>query len=247
MSSALHQQGLNAVVAGGGGIGTAIAERLLANYPVERLYVLQRSGRCRLDDPRFTSLEIDAEDPASITKAAEAIAADCSELHLVCNAVGMLHDQQFKPEKRLKDVSPQALYKLSAVNAWFLPQLAAALAPLLRHGKSSLLASVSARVGSIADNDMGGWYSYRSSKAAHNMLLRTLAREWRVSHKHCTVVALHPGTVATDLSEPYTPANYNKRVLEPPESAAAMLDVLESLGVGDSGKFFAWDGAEIPW
>ena len=94
---------------------------------------------------------------------------------------------------------------------------------------------------------MGGWYSYRASKAAHNMLLKTLAREWRVSHKHCAVVALHPGTVETDLSVPYTPANYQKRVLSPEESAAAMLAVLESLDASRSGSFHAWDGAEIPW
>ena len=247
MNGALQQDALNVVVAGGGGIGAAVAEHLLANYPVARLYMLQRSGRCKLDDARFASLTADAEDPATLTAAAGQIAAECDELHLVFNAVGMLHDDQFKPEKRLKDVSPEALQKLSAVNAWFLPQLAMALAPLLRHSKPSLLASMSARVGSIADNDMGGWYSYRASKAAHNMLLRTLSREWRVSHKHCAVVALHPGTVQTGLSEPYTPANYGKRVLQPAESAAAMVDILAGLKSADSGKFFAWDGAEIPW
>lgn len=247
MSKALQGQELNVVVAGGGGIGAAVAERLLNEYAVAKLFLLQRSERCQLDDDRVRHLHVNAEDPATLAVAAEQIAAECSELHLVFNALGMLHDEQFKPEKRLKDVTPEALHKLSAINAWFLPQLAAALAPLLRHRTPSLLASVSARVGSITDNDMGGWYSYRASKAAHNMLLRTLAREWRVSHKHCAVVALHPGTVSTDLSEPYTPPNYNKRVLEPGESAAAMLGVLEGLGATDSGRFFAWDGAEIPW
>ena len=159
----------------------------------------------------------------------------------------MLHGEGFAPEKRLKDVTPEALMHLSTVNAFFLPQLAAAVAPLLRHSDSSILASVSARVGSIADNNIGGWYSYRASKAAHNMLLKTLAREWRVSHKHCTVVALHPGTVQTGLSEPYTPANYKKRVLAPAESAEAMLSVLESLTVEQTGSFYAWDGKPIPW
>ena len=247
MTGALQQPALNVVVAGGGGIGAAVAQRLLAHYPVARLYMLQRSGRCQIDDARFVSLPVEAEDAASLAMAAGHIAGECSELHLVFNAVGMLHDAQFRPEKRLKDVSPAALNRLAAVNAWFLPQLALALAPLLRHSQRSLLASVSARVGSITDKDMGGWYSYRASKAAHNMLLRTLAREWRVSHKHCTVAALHPGTVKTGLSEPYTPANYGKRVLTPAESAEALLNVLDGLQATDSGKFFAWDGAEIPW
>lgn len=247
MSNALANPGLNVVVAGSGGIGAAVAERLLAGYPVQKLFLLQRSERCLPQDDRVVPLPVDAEDPDSIAAAGAAVAAQCKALHLVFNAVGMLHDDNFKPEKRLKDVTPEALAKLAAINAWFLPQLAATLAPLLRHPEPSILASVSARVGSITDNGMGGWYSYRASKAAHNMLLRTLAREWRVSHKHCTVVALHPGTVATALSRPYTPANYNKRVLDPAESAAAMLQVLETLTPAQSGGFYAWDGEEIPW
>ena len=247
MTSALANKELEIVVAGGGGIGAAVAERLLENYSVRRLFLLQRSERHSVDDDRVVPVHVDAEDPETIAAAGAAVAAQCERLHLVFNAVGMLHDAGFKPEKRLKDVSPEALAKLAAVNAYFLPQLAAALAPVLRHTEPSILASVSARVGSITDNGMGGWYSYRASKAAHNMLLRTLAREWRVSHKHCTVVALHPGTVATDLSKPYTPANYSKRVLSPAESAAAMLEVLETLGPEQSGSFYAWDGEEIPW
>ncbi len=247
VSGALQQAALNVVVAGGGGIGEAVTRRLLREYPVKRLFMLQRSGRCQIDDPRFTSLPVDAANPASLSAAAAEISAECGELHLVFNAVGMLHDERFKPEKRLKDVTPDALNRLATVNAWFLPQLALAMAPLLRHGQPSLLASISARVGSITDNDMGGWYSYRASKAAHNMLLRTLAREWRVSHKLCAVVALHPGTVKTGLSEPYTPTNYGKRVLTPDESAEAMLHVLAGLRAGNSGSFYAWDGAEIPW
>ncbi len=247
MSTALAQTGINAVVAGSGGIGAAVAELLLAHYPVEKLFLLQRSDRYEGDDPRVITLPVDAADADSIRAAAEAIAGRCDRLHLLFNAVGMLHGEGFRPEKRLKDVTLEALTHLAMVNAFFLPQLAAALAPLLRHPEPSVLASVSARVGSIADNEMGGWYSYRASKAAHNMLLKTLAREWRVSHKHCAVVALHPGTVETDLSIPYTPANYPKRVLSPAESAEAMLTVLESVDAGKSGCFYAWDGAEIPW
>jgi NAD(P)-dependent dehydrogenase (short-subunit alcohol dehydrogenase family) len=245
--NALEQPAINAVVAGGGGIGAAVVSRVLEHYPVERLFVLQRGDGDIAADPRCTVIPVDATRPDSIAEAGRTVADACGALHLVFNAVGMLHGEGFKPEKRLKDVSPEALAQLAMVNAFFLPQLAHALAPLLRHGDPSILASVSARVGSITDNSMGGWYSYRASKAAHNMLLKTLAREWRVSHKHCTVVALHPGTVQTALSEPYTPANYKKRVLTPAESAGAMLSVLETLAPDQSGCFYAWDGAPIPW
>ncbi|MEM0953907.1 MAG: SDR family NAD(P)-dependent oxidoreductase [Pseudomonadota bacterium] len=246
MNNALGQSPLNAVVVGSGGIGTAVAARLLSEYPINQLFVLQRTART-FDDDRVTSLALDATEPASIAAATAAVCDHAIPLHLVFNAVGMLHGDGFRPEKRLKDVSAEAMMHLAAVNAFLLPQLAAGLAPALRHSEPSVLASVSARVGSIADNDMGGWYSYRASKAAHNMLLKTLSREWRVSHKHCAVVALHPGTVATELSKPYTPPNYNKRVLTPAESAEAMLNVVARLDVTHSGRFYAWDGAEIPW
>ena len=245
--NALQQPAINVVVAGGGGIGAAVAERLLEHYPVERLFLLQRSERRAPADSRCTTIPVDATRPETITEAGRIVGDACDALHLVFNAVGILHGDGFTPEKRLKDVSPEALMRLATVNAFFLPQLAGAFSPLLRHGDPSILASVSARVGSITDNGMGGWYSYRASKAAHNMLLKTLSREWRVSHKHCAVVALHPGTVKTALSEPYTPANYKKRVLTPAESAEAMLSVLETMSPEQSGSFYAWDGEPIPW
>ena len=247
MSNALQQDGINVVVAGSGGIGKAVIDRLLGHYDVNRLFVLQRSERFTGDDERVTTVPVDATNPESIRRATDAVAEACDQLHLVFNAVGMLHGDGFEPEKRLKDVTLEALTHLSAVNAFFLPQLGAGLAPLLRHSAPSVLASISARVGSIADNQMGGWYSYRASKAAHNMLLKTLSREWRVSHKHCAVIALHPGTVETELSVPYTPSNYPNRVLSPAESAEAMLKVLEGLEAADTGSFYAWDGEKIPW
>lgn len=245
--NALDQPAINAVVAGGGGIGAAVTARLLEHYPIERLFLLQRSARYTPEDQRCTVIPVDATQPDSIAEAGRILGEECEALHLVFNAVGMLHGEGFRPEKRLKDVTTEALAHLAMVNAFFLPRLADALSPLLRHGDPSILASVSARVGSITDNGMGGWYSYRASKAAHNMLLKTLSREWRVSHKACAVVALHPGTVKTALSEPYTPANYKKTVLTPAESAEAMLSVLETLSPEQSGSFYAWDGEPIPW
>ena len=110
-----------------------------------------------------------------------------------------------------------------------------------------MLASLSARVGSIEDNQMGGWYSYRASKAAHNMLLKTLAREWRVSHKNVAVVALHPGTVQSRLSEPFVTARYRNRVLAGEESAEALLAVIGGLNAKDTGSFLDWQGKAIPW
>jgi len=245
--NALQLGNINVVIAGSGGIGAAMVQHLLASYPVEKLFWLHRSEPADCNDPRVIKLFCDATAPASIVAATEAISQGCEQLHVVINTVGMLHAQGITPEKRLRDVSLEAMLELATVNAFFLPQLAAGLAPLLRHPQASILASLSARVGSITDNGMGGWYSYRASKAAHNMLLKTLAREWRVSHKLCSVVALHPGTVDTALSQPYTPANYRKRVLTPPECAEALLGVLGGLTTEQSGSFFSWEGEELPW
>jgi NAD(P)-dependent dehydrogenase (short-subunit alcohol dehydrogenase family) len=237
---------LNVAIVGSGGIASALAQHLLSEYPLETLLMLQRSD-CKLHDPRVHRIAIDARDPQSVQDAGEKAAGLVSRLHLVINTVGVLHDDTVTPEKRLKDVTAQAMHHLMQVNAYLLPQLAQALAPLLRHSEPSVFASLSARVGSIADNDLGGWYSYRASKAAHNQLLRTLSREWRISHRSCCVVALHPGTVATALSNPFTPTNYTKTVLTPQECAQALVNVLAQLGPTDTGSFRAWDGAVIPW
>jgi NAD(P)-dependent dehydrogenase (short-subunit alcohol dehydrogenase family) len=134
-----------------------------------------------------------------------------------------------------------------AVNAGFLVLLANALSGQLKHSEPAVFASLSARVGSITDNGLGGWYSYRASKAAHNMLLKTLAREWGVSHKNVCLLALHPGTVATRLSEPFVTESYRKRVLTTAECSAALLQVIGGTTARQSGSFLSWEGEEIPW
>jgi NAD(P)-dependent dehydrogenase (short-subunit alcohol dehydrogenase family) len=163
------------------------------------------------------------------------------------NTVGLLHANGIQPEKRLKDIQTKAFQHAMAVNALFPALLAEGFSKALRHDQAAMLASLSARVGSITDNGLGGWYSYRASKAAHNMLLRTLSREWRVSHRNVTVVALHPGTVDSALSRPYVGASYGKRVLSPDEAATHLLQVMRDLTPADSGSFFDWRGEPIPW
>ena len=179
--------------------------------------------------------------------AAAAASGLIERAHLLINTVGMLHSASQQPEKRLQSLKPQQLQQSFLINATLLPLLAQAFSKLLRHDEPALLASLSARVGSIEDNQTGGWYSYRASKAAHNMLLKTLALEWKVSHRNTTVVALHPGTVSSRLSKPFLTARYKKRVLTPPECAEALLGVISQLHPDNSGKFYDWQGQLIPW
>jgi NAD(P)-dependent dehydrogenase (short-subunit alcohol dehydrogenase family) len=248
---ASHDQGsplslsrINAMVVGGGAIGSAIATALLASDNLARLIVLRRSERDVLDDPRVSYLSFDAGSGDNLP-ALEGTGVE--RLHLLVNTVGLLHGAGQRPEKRLRDLNLDNLLRSMTINAALLPRLAQAYGQALRHDEPAILASLSARVGSIEDNHLGGWYSYRASKAAHNMLLRTLAREWRVSHRNTAVVALHPGTVASPLSEPFVTDSYSKRVLQPGECAEALLGVLSGLGAADTGRFLDWRGEPIPW
>jgi NAD(P)-dependent dehydrogenase (short-subunit alcohol dehydrogenase family) len=240
-------EAITVLVAGGGGIGAALVSELLARPNVERVFCLQRNPANLAGDARFRSIACDAGSEESLDAAIGEVEHACERLHLVINTVGLLHNEACSPEKRLRDVNANALETLFRVNAAFLPLLAQRVAPLMKHSEPAVLASLSARVGSIGDNGMGGWYSYRASKAAHNMLLRTLAIEWRLSHRNTAVVALHPGTVATRLSEPYTPANYQRRVLQPAESADCLLRVIADCSPANTGCFLDWQGEEIPW
>jgi len=234
----------NAMVVGEGAIGAALVDALLCCGNLESLVVLRRSSGDTRADPRLHYLPFDAG-ASDMPPSLEGLGLQ--RLHLLINTIGILHGPTMQPEKRLKDLELDNLQHAFTVNATVLPRLAQAYAPLLRHSEPALLASLSARVGSIEDNRLGGWYSYRASKAAHNMLLRTLAREWRVSHRNVTVTALHPGTVKSRLSEPFVTEGYRNRVLEPAESARSLIEVMASLGPGDSGSFYDWRGEPIPW
>lgn len=242
---ALNQ--VNAVIVGNGAIGSALLDNLLQRSALNSVLVLGRTAAAVSEDPRVTHLTFDAEDPQSLINAALQVEQYVKRVHLLINTVGLLHNDQQGPEKRLKSVDPAHLIKSFQINAVLLPLLAQAFSQLLRHDEPSLLASLSARVGSIEDNKLGGWYSYRASKAAHNMLLKTIASEWRLSHRNAIVVALHPGTVHSRLSEPFLTANYQHRVLTPAECASALLAVIGQLQLEDSGKFFDWQGKSIPW
>jgi NAD(P)-dependent dehydrogenase (short-subunit alcohol dehydrogenase family) len=243
----LQQQHLNAIVVGNGAIGTALAESLLQQDGLRQLVILQRRSETSLKDTRVTIVEFDAEQPASVTTAAATVRKSLQRVHLMINTVGMLHNAQQQPEKRLRSLEPENLQQSLMINAILLPMLVQAFGGLLRHDEPAILASLSARVGSIEDNHLGGWYSYRAAKAAHNMLLRTIAQEWRVSHRNAAIVALHPGTVHSPLSAPFITSGYKHPVRTPAECAASLLQVLSNLSPESSGQFYDWQGKAIAW
>ncbi len=232
-----------AVVGAGGGIGGAIAAALAeAGVPV---HALAR----RPPPPAFRVLpgRLDLTDEASIA-AAFADVPDEGALRLVVVATGLLHDEAQQPEKTMRALDATLLARSFAVNAIGPALVAKHAVPRMPRAGRSVFAVLSARVGSIEDNRLGGWYGYRAAKAALNQLVRTLAVETRRGRPDLIVVALHPGTVATPLSAPFRPGGSDGATLFTPAVAAGhLLRVIGGLSPADSGGFFAWDGTRIPF
>ncbi len=227
------------VIGATGGIGAALADALAARElgPVHRL---ARSG----------PIACELTDPASIASAIDT-AMDGPPIGTAIIATGLLHEAATAtggprgPEKSLRDLDGDWLARQFAVNVTG-PALALAdLLPRLPRDRPVRVAVLGARVGSISDNRLGGWYGYRAAKAALHQIVRTAAIEWGRSHKQGLLVALHPGTVATRLSAPFSRSTEGKMLLDPAESAAALLDVLDGLTPLQSGRIFDWQGAEI--
>lgn len=242
------------VTGAGGGIGFALVEKMLADNRYSVIFAGSRAPeksaeliRAAAADPRLQLLTIDVADTRSLKLATDQMRA-AGRLDLVINTIGVLHIAGgMQPEKKLIDINFDDMLLAMDVNALSVMRLAIAIEPLLKESRAPRFISLSARVGSIQDNQLGGWYSYRASKAALNMLLKTLAIEWSRTMPQLACVALHPGTVATDLSRPFTRGATRKPVFQPAEAAGHLLDVISKLGPQQNGSFYAWDGTEIPW
>ncbi len=228
--------GLRALVWGAsGGIGGAFVAALGANPRVGKVMAASRSAAA--------PWTFDLENEASIAAVAKAAAAD-GPLDLVLVATGVLLPN---PEKSWRHLDPQVMSRAYAVNAIGPALIAKHTLGLLRRDAKTVFACISARVGSIEDNRLGGWHAYRASKAALDMLVRNLAIELRQRNPHAVCVALHPGTVDTALSRPFQSAVDPARLQSPADSARRMLVTLDALGPGDTGKLWAYDGVLIPF
>ncbi len=215
-----------------GGIGAALAEALSAQ------------GNQVIALGRATTPPLDLLDEASIAAAAADVAA-LGTPRLVIDATGFLHGAGFTPEKSLRDLDPAHMAHAFAINAIGPALLMKHFLPLLPRQGASVFATLSARVGSIGDNRLGGWYAYRASKAALNQLVRTAAVELRRRAPQAVCVALHPGTVETALSAPFARGGLTVRPAG--EAAADLLRVIAALGPDDNGSFRDHKGLPIPW
>jgi NAD(P)-dependent dehydrogenase (short-subunit alcohol dehydrogenase family) len=241
------QPGLRAVVFGaGGGIGSAVVASLADSPQVAGICAFTGS-RPAPAHPKVVSHRFDLEDEASIAAAAR-LSAEAGPVHLVVVATGLLHQgDDFRPEKTWRELTAKSLARSFAINAIGPALIARHFLDLLPRGEKSVFAALSARVGSIGDNRLGGWYSYRASKAALHMLMRTCAIELARRNPAAVCVALHPGTVDTPLSRPFQAGVPSGSLFTPEHAAGCLLGVINSLSATDSGNAFAWDGTRIPF
>ena len=228
------------VVGASGGIGAALAKALVDDGAA--VHALSRRGLAA--DARFNPGRIDIEEEASIADAASALRAE-APLDLVVVASGLLHSDRIAPEKSYRQLSGASFGQYFAVNATGPALVAKHFLPLLRKDRPAVFAALSARVGSIGDNRLGGWYGYRSSKAALNMIVKTLAIELARTHPKAACVALHPGTVETDLSQPFRRGVQAEKLFSADTAARHLLNVIAGVSASESGSIFAWDGAVI--
>jgi len=225
------------VIGASGGIGGAVADALEDEAGHAKVW---RFGRSLTGNA-----QLDLTDEASIAEAAAQVAAGPPP-SLVFVATGILGEGERGPEKALRDLDPEWLARVFAINTIGPALVAKHFLPLLPRTGTPVFAALSARVGSISDNRLGGWHGYRASKAALNMLIRNFAIDAARRNDRSIVVGLHPGTVDTRLSEPFRGTVAPGKLFDPERAALQLLDVIEGLKPVDSGRCFAWDGVEIP-
>lgn len=244
---------MHIVIQGAGrGIGRAMAKQaMIAGATNLILTARHPSGTAGFRDlppsDHVHWVKMDFLDPSSITTAAADIIDKIPRIDRLVIAAGVLQDEVTQPEKRLADLDPKGLHHLIQINAIGPMLLVKSLWPALRKPHPLVVASLSARVGSIADNRLGGWYSYRASKAALNQLSHTVAIELARYNPESCMVTLHPGTVDTDLSRPFQKKDATTAPSSADHSAAQLWRVMNDLHPAQSGGFFSYDGRSIPF
>jgi NAD(P)-dependent dehydrogenase (short-subunit alcohol dehydrogenase family) len=221
------------VIGSSGGIGKALATRLKVDRRFEMVATLSRTE---------DGLEI--TDERVVEAHARRLADMRSRFDLIINATGALVIEGRVPEKTIKAISADDMVRQFYVNAIGPALLLKHFHHLLPRQGRSVFASLSARVGSIGDNRLGGWISYRAAKAAQNQIVKTAALEIARTHPDAIVVALHPGTVATALSKPFVA---DRQTTPADEAARRLIEVIEHLQADATGRFFSHDGSVIEW
>ena len=232
-----------AVFGSSGAIGRALTEQLAAQHTHATVHAFSRALPT-LAAPNIRGHAVNYDDEKFLAKAVASAAHDGS-FDLVIVAIGILHQDTVTPEKSLRDITAEKCHFLFSINTILPTLIAKHTLPHLARDQRAVFAALSARVGSISDNQLGGWYAYRASKAALNMMIKNAAIETSRRNKHAIIVGLHPGTVDSALSLPFQGNVPQGKLFTPTHAAGCLITVLNRLTPHDSGKCFAWDGQEI--
>ena len=235
---------MRAVIVGAyGAIGSAFVQALSKDNRFGEIHACSRKGG--EDSGAVIYHEMDINHESSIRTVLDNITRQ-GTLDRVIVATGILHhDDGLKPEKSLSMLDPENLARLYAINTIGPAMVAKYALPHLRKQCRSVFAAISARVGSVSDNRLGGWYGYRMAKSALNMFIKSAAIEIKRSNQNAIVLGLHPGTVDTALSKPFQGRVDPEKLFTPERAATQLLDVMEHATIGQSGRLLAWDGSEI--
>lgn len=241
-----------AIVGASGGIGAAMVEQLAARDDVARIFATYHQSPSASSQGSIATFaspveirwnKLDARDDEQVRDWLDAL----QPIDWLINCVGMLHDERHGPEKTIGSFSTEHFENSMAINCLPTLLLGKYARAVLKNSEQAVFATVSARVGSISDNRLGGWYSYRASKAALNMALKCLSVEWARNAKNIRVAALHPGTTDSRLSKPFQKNVPDGKLFSAEKTARLLLEQIALLHTHASGRFIAYDGEEIPW
>ena len=236
------------IIGGNGGVGREFVRQLQDSAHVHQIVATHRSPiPVEFHHPKVTWVQVDVRDESTIESLADQIKTLNVQPNLIINCIGVLHTSEFGPEKTWRHLNAQTMHDVFAINAFAVALLGKHLISLMPRTGRSVFASLSARVGSIEDNRLGGWYSYRASKTAHNMFVKTLSLEAMRKYPELAMVSLHPGTVETPLSEPFTKRYDPNKLFTATRSVNELSNVIANVSAVNTGGFFAWDGQEIPY
>jgi NAD(P)-dependent dehydrogenase (short-subunit alcohol dehydrogenase family) len=237
------------------GIGLGFVKKMLQEEAIATLFATYRTrsaagellALAEANPGRLICVALDVTQEVQMAELISTIQTCTRQLHWAINCVGMLHDESLQPEKSLQQLNTDQLLQYFQINSISAALLAKHLLPLLKHGDRSIFASISAKVGSIGDNQLGGWYGYRASKAALNMFMKTAALEYSRKSPNTIITLLHPGTTDTRLSAPFQRNVPPEKLFSIERTVDQLWTVLTQLEPKDSGQFFSWDGTLLPW
>ena len=231
-----------AIIGSSGAIGNAFVEHYIKHSSVENIFTFSRNANDHVSE-KVSSFKIDVESQDSIEKAAGQVKEHIIDRIII--ASGILHTESFGPEKSIKDLNYETFAKVYSINTIGPALIGRYFIPLMNKNEKSVIAFLSARVGSISDNSLGGWYSYRSSKTALNQIVKNFSIELKRINKNAIALALQPGTVESKFSEPFKKNVSKGKLFTPDYSVELLSQVIEGSSANESGSLLSYDGKII--